>query len=245
MKYKEEFTLATIGLLSSIGVLVASTDPLLSVLQDTLIESILVNDFSGNSIIFNLSIGVLVSTIFYIMMVYIPEKRKQKQIDPTIFNLIEKLISSGSMVALEVSNQANASTRFASKKDFTEADLLAACHTVDPKRMILPPNSGIPAAFNKTKGAAIRSRWEQTEHHCDQLVKYIQFVDTGLITEINKLSDCFLRYEINLLGHPNVNNTDMSVHSKGIFDYHQQVKAIAVYYKKNINTSYQSRHFDL
>lgn len=243
--WKEESLLILLGAISLMGIFIASSDPIISVLEGTLLENLLISVLSGNSIVFNLSIGIFVSTIFYVMIVYIPEKRKNAKIKPTIFMLVENIISSGARVALEVNNQAPNGKKLKSIKNFSQEELFSVSKEVNPKASILSSNSGIPMSFNKTKGQMIREKLQQAEQDSDLLIKYLPYVDAGIIHEVTKLSRCSPNYLINILEHPDVSNSDLSVFSKNIFDYHQQVKVLAVYYKNNVNSSYTPEWFDI
>ncbi|WP_435247186.1 hypothetical protein ACMAZD_10550 [Vibrio sp. nBUS_14] len=58
----------------------SSDEPLIYLLSDTFLEEALYKFELGNSIIFNLCIGYIVSLFFYFLVVVIPDKRKQKEL---------------------------------------------------------------------------------------------------------------------------------------------------------------------
>lgn len=58
-------------------VLKTSDDPVLGIVKITFIETLFSRFATGNSIIFSLSIGFLVSMIFYLLVVWYPDKRKK------------------------------------------------------------------------------------------------------------------------------------------------------------------------
>ena len=55
----------------------AGTDPMPSIFKDTWVDYLFEPFATGNSIIFGLSIGFLVSMFFYLLVVWYPEKRKK------------------------------------------------------------------------------------------------------------------------------------------------------------------------
>lgn len=64
-----------------------SGDPILDVFKNTWIEHWFQKLPTGNAIIFNLSIGFLVSSFFYLLVVWFPEKRRRNIIKN---NLVEQ-----------------------------------------------------------------------------------------------------------------------------------------------------------
>jgi hypothetical protein len=62
----------------------SSNEPVLEIFKTTPIETSFRQFSTGNSIIFNLSIGFLVSIIFYLLIVWIPDRRRRKIIKHNI-----------------------------------------------------------------------------------------------------------------------------------------------------------------
>ncbi|MDG4813194.1 hypothetical protein P8629_09275 [Hydrogenovibrio sp. 3SP14C1] len=75
--HKYDIALLTLVLLSALTMLLASTDPLWKALEGTIGETILITNISGNNVLFNLSTGILVSYIFYLIVIYFPTKREK------------------------------------------------------------------------------------------------------------------------------------------------------------------------
>ncbi len=66
-------------LLASLFFLVKSSDdPLPLILHDTVFESLLQRFSTGNAVIFNISVGIIVSLFFYFLIVWIPETSRKK-----------------------------------------------------------------------------------------------------------------------------------------------------------------------
>lgn len=75
-KLSENCILGILGIISTFLMFKASSDPIWSVLN---YEGNMLSQFStGNNIVFNLSIGIFVSIIFYILIVKYPEHRKKE-----------------------------------------------------------------------------------------------------------------------------------------------------------------------
>ncbi|WP_445947033.1 hypothetical protein, partial [Shewanella sp.] len=60
--------------------LISSNEALPKIFHDNFIGGLFSQFSVGNTIIFNLSIGYIVSLIFYVLVVVIPEKRKNKEL---------------------------------------------------------------------------------------------------------------------------------------------------------------------
>ena len=74
----------TLTIICMVLTLKSSDEPVLGLFINTPIETIFGQFASGNSIIFNVSIGFLVSIIFYILVVWIPDKRRKNIIKHNI-----------------------------------------------------------------------------------------------------------------------------------------------------------------
>jgi hypothetical protein len=55
-----------------------SSDPVLSIFANTPVQKLFSEFTTGNAIIFNLSIGFLVSVIFYLLVVWFPNMQKKR-----------------------------------------------------------------------------------------------------------------------------------------------------------------------
>lgn len=70
----------------------SSDEPLISLLSDTFVGEALYKFELGNSIIFNLCIGYIVSLFFYFLVVVIPEKRKQKELTEELGQVVSFML---------------------------------------------------------------------------------------------------------------------------------------------------------
>ena len=68
---------SVLAVFALIGMLKSSDEPVLELLQETVVADLLQKWSTGNTIIFNLSIGYLVSLMFWIIVVGIPERKKR------------------------------------------------------------------------------------------------------------------------------------------------------------------------
>src|SRR5687768_15446201 len=58
----------------------SSADPLLTFLRGTIFESIFSQFSTGNQIIFDISVGMIVGLFIYVLIVWIPERSKRSRI---------------------------------------------------------------------------------------------------------------------------------------------------------------------
>ncbi|MCA9500821.1 MAG: MnhB domain-containing protein [Nitrospira sp.] len=65
------------ALVAIFGVFAGSNEPVVWFLEGTTLEPLLNELHIGNSIVFNLSVGYLVSTFFWLLVVYFPERRRK------------------------------------------------------------------------------------------------------------------------------------------------------------------------
>jgi hypothetical protein len=72
--------LCILSLASIFLALKTSNEPILPVFENTWAEPLFQKFTTGNTIIFDLSIGFLISVIFYIIVVYLPERKRKNLI---------------------------------------------------------------------------------------------------------------------------------------------------------------------
>jgi hypothetical protein len=75
---KLELSLLALGFLSLIIAVASSGEPTVSWLRGTQLEKLLICLSCQNSIVFNLAIGYFVSTIFWVLVVYLPERQRRR-----------------------------------------------------------------------------------------------------------------------------------------------------------------------
>lgn len=79
-KNKQRLILAILGLTAIFGTFSGSDEPAPRVLRGTSVARVLYALHSGNSILFNLSVGVLVSLFFWWLVVAVPQAEKRKML---------------------------------------------------------------------------------------------------------------------------------------------------------------------
>ncbi len=79
-----DLILIVFAIVSIVGVFSGADEPIISFLRGSAIQPILYRLHTGDKIIFNLSIGFLVSLFFWLIVVRIPERRKRAVIRATL-----------------------------------------------------------------------------------------------------------------------------------------------------------------
>jgi len=94
---KLKFTLWIISAICAFLIFKTSPDETMSIFKNTSIESWFQPFSNGNTIIFSISMGFIVSMIFYLFVAWLPEKRKRdiirKHLNKTYNDFKEKVIS--------------------------------------------------------------------------------------------------------------------------------------------------------
>ena len=216
-------------------ILAASTDPLLALFTGTILDTVFVNFISGNAIIFNLSIGVFVSCIFYIIVVFIPERQKRADLAPELDGHVVQTIGRIYAIVRDINQVSNEKFDI---KCFTRSDLKKACKSFNPNSVThkFQGAKGTPNFVEKDFGCVCANHWTFAMKNIDETMRYLPYVDTGLVKILNQVRNSgfsLLVPQLENLGH--WGNTDMESWSDSIYDAYQASLALSQYYTKYIN----------
>ena len=216
-------------------ILVASTDPLLDLLTGTIWEKVFVNSFSGNGIVFNISIGVFVSCIFYIIVVFIPDRQKKSDLAPELDRHVVQTIGRIYAIVHDINQVSNEKFNV---KDFTKSDLKKACKSFNPNLVThkFQGAKGTPNFVERDFGFRCANHWAFAMKGIDETMRYLPYVDTGLVKILNQVRNSSLSLlvpQLENLGH--WGNTDMESWSDSIYEAYQVSLTLSQYYTKYIN----------
>lgn len=229
------FTLAMV--ISFLLILVAATDPLLKCLRSTFLEPVFVNSLSGNSIVFNLSIGILVSCIFYIIVVYLPEQQKKNDLAPELEMHVASIISRIHSIVHDIHTE---SQQMFDIKNFTETDFQKACKSFNPKLIQKQFHNGATQIFQKDFGYQCYNNWIFALKSIDEIMRYLPYVDTGLVKVLNEIRNCsFSITSSQLQNLEQLGNTDMEAWAPCIYKVHELSYKLSTYYRKHVNEKYE------
>ncbi|QXC55557.1 hypothetical protein KSS82_04445 [Vibrio mimicus] len=218
-------------------ILIAATDPILSCLSGTFLEPVFVNSVSGNSVVFNLSIGILVSCIFYIIVVYLPERQKKNDLAPELEMHVASVIFHIHAIVRDIHTE---SQQMFDITNFTEADFKEACKSFNPKLIQQQFHNGGTQIFQRDFGYKCYNNWSFALKSIDEVMRYLPYVDTGLVKVLNEVRNCSFSLtspqlqNLRLLG-----NTDMEAWAPCIYKVHQLSYKLSKYYQKHVNEKYE------
>ncbi|MBV7297024.1 hypothetical protein [Enterovibrio paralichthyis] len=217
-------------------ILVASTDPILNCLSGTFIEPLLVNSLSGNSIVFNLSMGILVSCIFYIIVVYLPERQKRKDLAPELDRHVASVIYRVYAIVRDVHYESQKSFDIAK---FSEDEFRDACKSFNPKLILkLFQGSGMQSV-HRDFGFQCFNNWSFALKSIDEVMRYLPYVDTGLVKLLNEVRNCSFGITSSSLNNlDKLTNTDMEAWASCIYKAYTVTYKLSDYYKNNINKNH-------
>lgn len=244
IKYKEEFFIVLLVLSSLFSIFLTSSEPLLSPLHNTFIEPLFYSNFSGNEIFFNISSGFFVSTIFYVMVVYFPEKRRKKTIQPVINRLIEAVIHKGEEVVDTMNQHAPIDLKFKNNNDYNLDSIKKACESIKTNQLI-DLSRTLPNNINCSIGVQLHSRENIAKQQRIKILSYLQYIDEQLVQEIDKLDSSNFCALVTYVATPNYSPENLGFLGDTTFEYHQQLEKIAIIYKKKLNKEYSNTRYTL
>jgi len=244
IKYKEEIFITSLFLVSLFGIFLSSSEPLVSIIKGTFIESFFIPVFSGNEILFNISSGFFVSTIFYVMVVYVPEKRRKMTIQPIINRLIEDLIDKGGRVVDTMDQHAPTALKFKKSNDYSLKALKEACAAIKSKQLI-DLSGALPKNVNCSVGVQLNLRENIAKQQRSKILPYLQYIDEQVVQEIDKLDSSNFCALVTYVATPNFSPESLDFLGDAIFEYHKQIESIAKIYKNKLNKKYSNMRYSL
>lgn len=242
MKYKEEFFITLLALTSLFVVFLTSNEPLLSTFQGTAIEPLFYADVAGNEVLFNISSGFFVSTIFYVMVVYFPEKRRKRTIQPVVNRLIENIINKGGDVVDTMDQHALDDLKFKKNNDYS-LDALKKASTSIKSKQLIDLTKSLPDNINCSVGVQLNYRENIAKQQRLKVLSYLQYIDEQLIQEVDKLDSSDFCALVTSVATPNFSPENLGFLGDATFKYHQQLETIARIYQKKINKTYSNTRY--
>ncbi|MFZ4741694.1 MAG: hypothetical protein ACOYLE_11075 [Bacteroidales bacterium] len=225
-----------LSFVSTILVIKTTNEPVIGFIKGTFIEKYLHQFSCANTVINDLSIGFLVSVIFYLIVVYSPDKQKQNDIEPFISTKCESLILSSNRLINEIIKKSNTDCDI---KTITKLEFHEICKKVNPKIVKYKFAHNLNERFEGNMGYKIYHDWEKLIVDMDELLRLLPYIDSGLLKRIYKIYNNPLRFVSKDLAHIDKFVTDSlepwfdtfySFHlaSKDLRDYY------VLYFKKDI-----------
>ncbi|MEE2000557.1 hypothetical protein QWY20_03760 [Alkalimonas sp. MEB108] len=225
-----------VNIVSVLTVFAASDENLIPALSDSVFEVFFVNSLSGNSILFNLSMGIIVSSLFYFIVVYLPEKQKKNDILPQIDQHVSEIIAKTWILVSETVNHSGKGFEIERLK---EDEFLEACKAVNPCNLFHKFHNGGAGIYQLHFGYVCSNNWDHVLRNINEVMHFLPYVDTGVVKILNKIRSASLGQTIGMLKDiDKLNNTDMSSWSSCIFNVYKLSIELEIYYVKYINKKF-------
>lgn len=191
----------------------ASDVPLPLFIQESALGPALLQFRHGNDIMMSISTGYIVSALFYLMVVYFPEKKKKEDVAPLITNKVDEIITNfGSLYK----NIISASAIEVNIPDLTQEKLKTITSNIDlsaPSPIMIPayefqrlyphldPMTYEPMGFKRGDNASLNDVTVKTPNgyhftyilrtcssSIEEAMKYSHFVDSEVLSKVHKLN---------------------------------------------------------
>lgn len=226
-----------IVLTSLVFMILSSEEPVIPFLQGTFVQSVLVSSLSGNEIIFSLSMGIVVSSIFYLIVVYLPEKQKKSDIVPQINQYISQVVSRSKGFVADVLKH---SGKELDLKTLSEEEFLEACKSVNPTEITQKFHDGGAGIFERHFGYACYNQWQLIEKNINDVMHFLPYVDTGVVKILNKMrSSTFSMTVGSLRDVDKLKNSDMSAWAPCIYKVFELSRELENYYRRHVDKEFR------
>lgn len=234
-KRKIESILLWILFLTSVFLVLKSSDePILSIFQNSIIESIFNQFTSGNTLINSISTGLIVSLVFYLIVVHIPKKRNQQDINPHLKEQCESIIFTSYIIINDISSKTELKYDFES---LTKAQFEEICENVNPKGHFSTFHNGIGNLFENHLGYKLFNNWTRVEHEIENLLRLLPYIETGLLKKIYDLKNCNFKLSAKDLSQvEKLGNDNLKAWSSQIYEVYTFSKELRDYCKLYFNT---------
>lgn len=229
--------LLIINLISVYLIFASSSEPIISKIDSPFMYKVFVNSLSGNSIIFNLSMGILVSSIFYFIVVYLPERQKIKDIQPQLEQHISGVITRTWSLVSDVIKYSGKNLEL---DELTVDEFREACLLVNPKTITQNFHNNGVNSFQKHFGYACANNWNFILSNINDVMHFLPYVDTGIVKILNEIRSSSLSHTIGSLSEiDKLKNSDMSAWSPCIYKIYTLGVKLEKYYIKHVNKEFK------
>ena len=165
---------------------------------------------------YSLSLGYIVSAVFYVVVVYLPDRKKRRDIRPYIDIKLQNI--SARLQGL-ISNTVKYSRLSYDPGKITKEEFQEVCRAVNPKEVSRKFHTADLGIFSHHHGFACWNDWMIAMRDVDEILRHMPYVDTRLVAVLNELKSCYLVYCINDLKNvEKLGNLNMSSWAEAIFN---------------------------
>lgn len=215
-----------------------SNAELIDIFKETPVENFLQQFPIGNEFLKSISIGFLISVIFYLIVVYLPEKRKRKDIEPFINKKCESLIWSSYVLINEILKKSNTPYEY---KTLTESQFREVCKNVNPKAHTYKFAKTIDNITQNNLGFKIYNDWARIINEIEETIRLLPNIDSGILKRIFSLYNNSLRYMAkDLLVIDKLQNEDLSSWSEPLLNFYKETRELRDYYVLYSNNKFNN-----
>lgn len=236
-RYKGFIFWILIGL-SFFLILKTTDDPILPIFQGTFLESLFQQFDVSNVIISDISIGFFVSAIFYIVVVFLPDRQKKKDMEPFLRSKCENVIFLTYAFFNEIIPKSGLDYKY---QTLTKEQLLEICKRVNPKGYKRLFSDGYNNISEQNLGYSLHNTWSKIQKDIDDTFRFLPFMDTGIIKKMNSIRNNFIQYMIrDLLIIDKLTNTDLEAWSETFYGLYIDSKDFRDYYVQYSKSKFEN-----
>jgi hypothetical protein len=223
-------------LISVIFVFSSSEEEIATFLIGTPLEAVFTGILSGNTILFNLSMGIVVSSIFYLLVVFLPEQAKRRDIQPHLERHITGVLTRAQRLVSQTIKHSCENYEISS---ITKKQFKIVCTKVNPKNIITTFTSD-NGHFDAHYGVECFNNWSHIELHINEIMHFLPYVDTKIVKVLNEIRNSNLSLGISELKKiDTLRNNNMEVWADNIFDVYVLSENLERLWLKIVNKKFQ------
>ena len=219
-------------------VIKTSNSPIIPILRSTFIEKLFQQFYYDNSLLYDIAIGYLVSVIFYVIVVYLPEKQKQNDLRHLIDSRCETIIGTSHEIINSIIIRSGLPYNY---RELTNEQLHEMCKLVNPKESAGIWKVGINAYKQLHFGFSIFDKWSRIVKEVDEVFRFMPYVETGLVKKLYVINEHYIKYMVRDLSvFDAFSNTDLEAWADTFYDYYMVSKDFRDYYVQYSKSKFEN-----
>ncbi len=174
-------------------------------------------------LIYRLGLAYITSYIFYFVVVHIKNQRDRGAIYPHIIEQSNVIIGRGKLVLGEM-RRTTGSTMDSSYPTMDEVEFM--CKSIHPYQLA---NMQFLGGSNASWLQYLEHFMDESKIYLKDIYSLIQFLDAEYIKLLTSFERNQLYIQMTLIRGVKINNADISVYAKPMFEYYQKLEAIDLY----------------
>lgn len=175
-------------------------------------------------VLYWLSVSYVPSYFVYLLVVYLPRRRDQRNLSVFVANQTAMLIGDGQAVHAALSKAANhISTAIPSADDFK-----TICAQIDPVASA-PLLKNIQPLEYANWIEFLSERKARSERAIDLLLRYMLYLESEHVRLVTEIKDCVLFMMLDGLARHPLSNKDMSFLASALFSYYNLTRELEAY----------------